>query len=112
MPGFLLPEGHVAVRFEPDVDSDDTFTANARYLAALQRPQNLRLRVEAHIPNLIEEEGSTVSLFKHPFSAAAGPSERPTLVPKEFALDKLGGDRRAVHLDKGGFRARKPPLSR
>jgi hypothetical protein len=74
--------------------------------AVLQHAQHLRLRRQAHVADLVEEERSAVRLLEFPGAIRHGAGERALHVAEQLALDQLRWDRGAVHLDERRLRAR------
>ncbi len=92
-------------RDDAHVHRERALGADARHLARLQGAQHLRLRGQAHVADLVEEERAAVRHLELAPAARARPREAALLVAEELALDELGGDRGAVHLHE---RARRP----
>src|SRR6201981_1707707 len=65
-----------------------------------QRSQHLRLRLQAHVANFIEEECASVGSLEFSFLASGGAGERSFDVSEEFALDQIFRDRRAIYLNE------------
>jgi len=85
----------------PDVYLNRLGPADPGDHAFLQHPKQLRLRREGHVPDLVEEEGSSVGLLELPCSVRKGAGERAFHVPEELALDQFGRNGGAVHFDEG-----------
>ena len=67
--------------------------------ALAQEAKQLYLGGGIDFPDLVEEQGSALSLF-HPSGAAfVGPGEGPLLMPEQFGFEKCGGKRGAVDCD-------------
>ena len=81
-------------------------TAHAADLVLLERPQHLGLGRERHVADLVHEERAAVGLLEFALALLDGRREGAPLVAEEFALDQLGGDGRAVHLDERRAAAR------
>ena len=96
----LLAELLVGRRDDAHVDLDHPLAADAAELAGLQRPQHLGLGGQAHVADLVEEEGAAVGDLEQAALAADRAGEGALLVAEELALDELGRDGRAVHLDE------------
>ena len=71
----------------------------------LEDAQNLGLGLEAHVRDLVQEQGAPVGQVELAPLAAAGSGEGALLVAEELALDELLGDGRAVHVHQGVGRA-------
>src|SRR4029078_10583516 len=65
------------------------------------------LRLEAHVPDLVEEQRPAVGKLELPLAVVDGSGERPLAMPEEFRLDQLLGNGRAVHVDERRLRARR-----
>ena len=89
------------------VDLDRLLRADPLDLALLQHAQQLRLRAQAHVADLVEEERAAVGLLELADLLRGGAGERALLVAEQLALDQLLGDRRAVDLHEGARRARR-----
>ena len=83
------------------VHVDRLLGADALHLALLQHAQHLGLRAQAHVPDLVQEDGALVRQLELPDLLLGGPRERALLVPEQLALDELLGDGRAVDLHEG-----------
>src|SRR6185436_16671026 len=78
---------------------------DAAELALLQKAQQLRLRAERHLADLVEEQRPAVRGLDQPRAIAIGAGERAAHVSEELALDQVLRQRRAVD---GGERLRAP----
>src|SRR5262249_3106956 len=65
-------------------------------LAVLEDAEELGLRIEGHVADLVEEERAALGAPNEPLVRAVGAREAPPLVTEELALDEAGRDRRAV----------------
>ena len=83
------------------VHLEGRLAAHARQLARLQHAQDLGLRRQAHVADLVEEDGSAVGQFEKTLLARGRARERPALVTEQLGLDELGRNSGAVHLDEG-----------
>src|SRR5206468_9186894 len=81
-------------------------------LAVLEDPQDLRLRLQAHVPDLVEEDRPAVGLYELAELVAAGPREGSLLVAEQLRLDQVLGDGGAVDTDEGSLAARTVPVDR
>ena len=101
-PGRQLVSFQVFVRRcqHPDVDIDRIAAAHPLEPLLFEYPQDLGLRGERHVRDLVEEQGAPVGLFEASAAAAGCPGEGALDVAEEFALDQFLGDRGAVHLDE------------
>ncbi len=66
----------------------------------LQRAQHLRLRLQAHVADLVEEQRAAVGELELAAPIRGGAGERSLDVPEQLALDQLLGDRGAVDFDE------------
>ena len=71
------------------VDADRLVAADALELLLLQRAQELRLRLERHVADLVEEERAAVGGLELALAARDRAGERAALVAEELALDQL-----------------------
>src|SRR5680860_227063 len=72
----------------------------------LEHPQKLAMQIKRHIPNLIQEKGTSVSDGKFTrFAPFLCPSERTTCIPEEFRLQKVFRNGGAINFDIGAFTA-------
>jgi hypothetical protein len=74
--------------------------ADALHLALFQHAQQLGLHGRRHVANLIQKQRSAMRLLKLARMPLRRAGERTLLVPEEFALNQLRGNRRAVQRDK------------
>ena len=74
--------------------------AERLHLPFLQRPQELRLRGQREVDNLVEEEASAIGKRKLSRLALMRTGERALLVAEQLRLDQRVGDRAAVHGDE------------
>ena len=65
----------------------------------LQYPEGLRLGLETHVPDFIQEEAALVRQIKFPFLNGGCAGEGPLLVAEELALNEFFRDRSAIDLD-------------
>src|SRR5439155_7459059 len=96
-PGFQVLVGRGD---HPHVDLDRDVAADALELLLLERAEKLRLRLERHVADLVEEERAAVGGLELPLAPRDGAREGAALVPEELALDQLLAERGAVHLDE------------
>ena len=90
----------VGRRNQAHVGLDRLGAADALELALLQHAQQLDLRREVDVADLIEKQRAALREFEAPFLARLGAGERPLLVAEEFRLDQAVGQRRAADLDE------------
>src|SRR5207247_9087940 len=65
-----------------------------------QHAEELGLRHEAHVPDLVEEQGARVGRLEAPLAVGHRAREGALDVAEHLALDQLSGNRRAVELDE------------
>src|SRR5438552_3276368 len=85
---------------QADVHPDRRVTADALHFLLLDRAQELRLGLERHVADLVEEERAAVRGLELALAPGDRAGERAPLVAEELALDELLAERRAVHLDE------------
>src|SRR5207247_3560785 len=90
----------VGRRDHAHVHPEGVFTPDALERLLPERPEHLRLRLEAHVTDLVEEERAVVGELELPATARQRARERPLLVAEELVLDQLLRDRGAVDLDE------------
>ena len=66
----------------------------------LQRAQDLGLRLQAHVADLVEKQRAAVGELELAAPIRGGAGERPLDVAEQLALDQLFRNRGAVHLDE------------
>src|SRR4029077_11743949 len=98
---------------------DDAHVHRARLRATygshdplLQDAQELGLGDEAHVPDLVEEEGAGRGRFELALAVRHRSRERALDVPEHLALDQLAGDGRAVELDERAIPAGREGVDR
>jgi hypothetical protein len=69
-------------------------------LLLLEHAQQLRLQVESHLADLVEQERAEVRALEGALDALDRPGERPLLVAEQRALDEPFGQRGAIQLDE------------
>jgi hypothetical protein len=79
--------------------------ADALDLAGLDRAQELGLRLEREVADLVEEERAGVGELELALLRLHRAGERALLVAEELALDQVLRDRGAVELDERTLRA-------
>ena len=82
------------------VDGDRVLAADALDLLLLDHAQDLGLRLQRHVADLVEEERSAVRLLELPGAPIGRAREGALLVPEELALEEVLGDRGAVDVDE------------
>src|SRR5215831_15520215 len=97
---------------ETDVDWDRLRAADALDDALLKRTQQLRLRRQRKIANLVQEQRSARRLLDAANLAARRAREGALLVAEELALDEILRERSAVDGDEGFGGARRSLMER
>src|SRR5258706_5349594 len=90
----------------PHVHPQGVLAAHPLEGLLLERPQHLGLGLEAHVPDLVEEERALIRELELAAPPRHRPGEGAALVAEELGLDQLLGDRRAVDLDEGALAPR------
>lgn len=85
---------------DPHVDRDRT-AADRSDLARLQHPQELGLQGKTHVADLIEKKGAPLRVTEGPGTITVGTGEGAADMAEEFALEEIGGDRRAIDRNEG-----------
>src|SRR5581483_6395049 len=75
--------------------------AEALVLPLLEDAEELDLRLERHLADLVQEERALASRLELAGAVAIGAREGAALVAEELALDERPGERRAVDGDEG-----------
>src|SRR5438876_3568995 len=96
----LSPEGDIRGGDDPHVHRERPLAAERLHLSFLQRTQELRLRGEGKVDNLVEEKGSALGKLELPRLSLIGAGERALLIAEELGLDQGVRDRAAVDGDK------------
>src|SRR5438128_4930925 len=73
----------------------------------LERAQDFRLGLEAHVADLVQEERAAVGELELATTPRQRAGEGPLLVAEQLGLDQLLGDGRAIDLDEGALAARR-----
>src|SRR5262245_16714225 len=85
---------------EADVDSRRARSAEAPDLARLDRPQELRLKVERHLADFVEEDRAAGRDLEESLSVPIGAGEGAAQVPEELAVEQRLRKTRAVDRDE------------
>ena len=95
--------GEVLVRRgdEAHVGLERLGPAEALVLARLQHPQELDLRGQRQVADLVEEQRAALRAIEPPLLAPDGAGEGAALVAEELRLEQRLGERGAVDLDEG-----------
>jgi hypothetical protein len=95
----ILPRGdrrfQIAVRRrdDADVDLDRHRAADAIEVLLFQRAQDLRLKRQGQIADLVEKQGAAMRELELPELAPGGAGERALLVSEELGLEQVLGNR-------------------
>ena len=102
----------IAVRRRDDArrDRDRAVAADARHLPVFEHAQQLGLRRQRQLSDLVEEQCSVARVLERAPAQAIGAGKRAALVAEQLALDELLGQRRAVHRDQRRLLARSQPM--
>ena len=92
-------------REEPQVDLSQ-LAADRLGLSGLQRPEQQRLGIDRHLPDLDEEQRPAVGLAEVPGVRPDGAGESAASVAEQLACGGGNGDGGAVHCDEGFPHAR------
>jgi len=111
-PGGQLAQIAVAGRQHAHVDPHRARAADAHELPLLQHAQELRLRAEVHLADLVEQERAAVRQLELAALALVRPGEGALLVAEQLALDERLGNRRAVERDERAGPARRVVVDR
>ena len=85
---------------DPDIDLPRGRPANSVELVFLQDAEQLRLRLERELADLVEEDRPPIGKLEPADSPGDGAGEGPLLVTEQLALHEPGGKCRAVELDE------------
>src|SRR4030095_3620207 len=86
---------------DPQVDLDVTSPAHPPEDPLLEDAEELRLAVERHLADLVEEQGAPVGQLHQALLRRLGVGERALLVAEQLALEQGLGDGRAVDFHEG-----------
>ena len=84
----------------PDIHIDVFVASHPGNLILLQGPQHLGLGREAHVANLIQEDGAAVGLFEFPLSLFDGRGKGSLFMSEKLTFNQFGGYGSTVDLDK------------
>ena len=88
------------------------FAAEPPDLSVFQDAQKFGLKLQWHLADFIQEEGSTIGQFEASRANADGAGERAFLVAKYFAFDQCFGNRRRVHGNERSVRSLAQTMNR
>ena len=97
---------------DPHVDLARAIVTHPLELALLQHPQELRLQLERHLSDLVEEQRPAVGELESSDAIAMSAGERAAHVAEELALEELAGNRGAVHPHERAIGATAPLVDR
>src|SRR5262249_30201646 len=107
----MRPHGRLEVAIgrgdEPHVRTDDLLAADARELAVLEHVQELGLKPQRHLTDLVEQQGALIRRLELPGLLAVGPGERSLLVTEQLRLEELAGKGGTIHLQELSLSARR-----
>ena len=89
---------------EAEVHIELLLVAETAHLPLLQNAQQLRLKVDGHLGDLVEEQGAACGGLDQTAPVAVGPGEGPAAVAEQLRLDQLLRDGGAVDADEGARR--------
>ena len=75
---------------DPDVDLDRLHAAEAREVALLDHAQQLRLRLERDVADLVEEDAALVGELEEPLLGIDGAGEGALHVAEQRRLEEIG----------------------
>ena len=99
--GHFVGEPSIGGGDDPHVHGLRDPAAEALELAGLEHAQQLYLRVERKIADLVEEEGRAVGILEPADMAIERAGEGALFVPEQHRFDEIGGDRAAIHRVQG-----------
>ncbi len=102
----------VRCRDQPHVGAQRARAANTLELLLLEHAQELRLRLERELADLVEEDAAAVGELEPPAPLLGRAGEGALLVAEELALDQLARQRRAVHRHERPLAARAAVVDR
>ena len=112
----MRPHGRLEVAIgggdEPHVGADGLLAAHARELAVLEHVQQLGLKPQRHLADLVEQERALVRRLELSGFLPVGSGERALLVTEQLRLEQLAGKGGAVHLQELAMGARRRLVDR
>jgi hypothetical protein len=85
---------------QPHVEGNGTRSSDTSDRTLLERAQQFALQREREMSDLVEEERAAVGELEQPGLHPRGTGEGALLVSEQFTLEKVLGNRRAVHVDE------------
>ncbi len=105
MPGFALgPQIPVRCGYDPHVQGQVLQPPAPPERALFQHPQELRLKTQVQLSDLVQEQGSSLGLFEQTFLAGFGVGERALFIAEQLAFNQGRRDRGTVDGDEGRSR--------
>ena len=92
-------------RNQPCIQRNSSRSAHAFELPFLQHPQQLRLQFRREFADLVQKQRSALRHFDFPLFLRRSSRERTFFMSKQFALQQIFRNRRAINRHKGIFRA-------
>ena len=86
---------------DPHVGLEGLVRADPHERSSLEHPQQLDLKIERHLGDLIEEQRAAVRPLEKAAMLPDRPGKAALLVTEEFALNQLRRDRTAIDRQKG-----------
>src|SRR5262249_15417958 len=86
-------------RHHAHIDADPLVATDAPKLGPLDCAQELRLKGDVEIADLVDEQRAAVGVLEEPLVGGDRAGESTPLVPEERGLDQIGRHRRAVEDD-------------
>ena len=99
-------------RDDAHVGADRLDGADRQELALLEDAQELRLRLDRHGADLVEEDRPPVGGLEESLLVRYGPGERAADVPEKVRLEEVGRQRTRVDGDERAGRARREAVER
>ena len=107
-----LPQVDVGRGDDADVDLDRLHAAEAHELALLDHAQQLGLRLERDVADLVEEDAALVGEVEQPLLRVDGAGERALDVAEQRRLEQIGRQVAGVDGDERALRARRVGVDR
>ena len=107
-----LPQVDVGRGDDPDVDLDRLHAAEAHEIALLDHAQQLGLRLERDVADLVEEDAALVGEVEHPLLRVDRAGERALDVAEQRRLEQIRRQVAGVDGDERALRARRVRVDR
>jgi hypothetical protein len=85
---------------DPDVDRRALRAADALDVAAIEHAQQLRLKFECELADLVEDQRPTVRSLERASARGARAGERTGFVSEQLDLEEVAGNRAAIDDDE------------